>query len=51
MMMAPLVPTSVDDGVPLSRPVVALNVAQVGMPWMLNVSGSLSASMAVGWNE
>jgi hypothetical protein len=51
MTMAPLVPTSVDDGVPLSRPVVVLNVAQVGMPAMLNVSGSLSASLAVGWNE
>jgi hypothetical protein len=50
MTMPDVVPTFAVDGVPLNRPVDVLNVAQVGMPWMLNVSGSLSASVAVGWN-
>ncbi len=51
MTMPDVVPTFAVVGVPLSRPVVVLNVAQVGMPVMLNVNGSLSASLAVGWNE
>ena len=51
MTMPDVVPTFAVVGVPLSRPVVVLNVAQVGMPVMLNVNGSLSASLAAGWNE
>jgi hypothetical protein len=51
MTMPDVVPTFAVVGVPLSRPVVVLNVAQVGMPVMLNVNGSLSASLAAGWTE
>jgi hypothetical protein len=49
--MPDVVPTFAAAGVPLSRPVVVLNEAQAGLLWILNVSGSLSASLAVGWNE
>jgi hypothetical protein len=45
------VPTFVDAGVPCSRPVVVLNVAQLGRFTMLNVSVPPSGSLAVGWNE
>ncbi len=41
-------PAAVVPGVPDNRPVVASNVAQVGLLPMLNVSLSLSASEAVG---
>src|SRR4029077_12524804 len=37
-------------GVPCKRPVVVLKVAQVGLFAIVKVSGSLSASAAVGWN-
>jgi hypothetical protein len=49
--MPDVVPTFAAAGVPLNRPVVVLNIAQTGLFWMLNLSGSLSASLAVGWNE
>ena len=45
------VPTWLAVGVPCSRPVVVLNVAQLGRFVMLNVSVPPSASLAVGWNE
>ena len=51
IMMPDVVPTFAAAGVPLSRPVVVLNVAQAGLFWMLNVSLSPSLSVAVGWNE
>ena len=35
-------------GVPVSAPVAVLKAAQDGLFWMLNVKGSLSASLAVG---
>src|SRR6185369_10465102 len=40
----------VAPGVPERRPVLALNVAQVGRFAIVKVSASLSASAAVGWN-
>ncbi len=40
----------VAPGVPDRRPVLALNVAHVGRFAIVKVSGSLSASAAVGWN-
>jgi hypothetical protein len=49
MMMFPYVPTWLAVGVPESRPVVGLNVAQEGRFWMLKVSTSPSASVAEGW--
>ena len=45
------VPTLAAAGVPCSRPVVVLNVAQLGWFVMLNVSVPPSASPAVGVNE
>jgi hypothetical protein len=42
------VPPYAELGVPDSLPVDVLNVAQAGLPEMLNVSGSLFASLAVG---
>lgn len=42
------VPPYAELGVPESLPVDVLNVAQAGLPEMLNVSGSLFASFAVG---
>ena len=45
------VPTFAAPGVPLRRPFEVLNVAQAGLPVMLNVRGSPLASLAVGWNE
>ena len=51
MPMFANVPTLAAVGVPCSRPVVALNVAQLGWFAMLNVSVPPSASLAVGWNE
>ena len=45
------VPTFVVAGVPCSRPVVVLNVAQVGWLETLNVSVPPSESLAVGVNE
>ena len=41
---------SATSGVPLNRPVAVSNTAQLGGPWMLNVSASPSTSFAVGWN-
>src|SRR5262245_5063864 len=43
------VPTLAAAGVPCSCPVFALNVAHVGRFAIENVSGSESASAAVGW--
>jgi hypothetical protein len=51
MTMPDVVPTFALVGVPLSRPVVVLNVAQAGLFRMLNVSVSPSLSVAVGWKE
>ncbi len=51
MTMPDVVPTFAVVGVPLKRPVVVLNEAHAGLLWMLNVSGSLFASLAAGWNE
>ena len=45
------VPTLAAAGVPCSRPVVVLNVAQLGLFAMLNVSVPPSGSFAVGVNE
>jgi hypothetical protein len=42
-------PTSATAGVPVRRPVEVLNVAQLGLFEMLNVSVSPSASVALGW--
>ena len=44
------VPVVPDGGVPDSCPVPALNAAHAGRPAMLHVSGSPSASLAVGTN-
>src|SRR5262245_20012570 len=44
------VPTCAAVGVPVSRPFDVLKVAQAGLFWMLNVSVSLFASLAVGVN-
>ena len=49
-MLAKL-PTLVLAGVPLRAPVMVLNVAQEGWFWILKVSVSPSASLAVGVNE
>jgi hypothetical protein len=51
MPMPENVPTSPAAGVPCRRPVVALNVAQLGLFAMLNVSVPPSESLAVGVNE
>src|SRR5262245_13876607 len=51
MPMFANVPTLTDAGVPCNRPVVVLNVAQLGWFVMLNVSVPPSASVAVGVNE
>src|SRR5262245_15873361 len=51
MPMLANVPTLPAAGVPCSRPVVALNVAQPGRFVMLNVSVPPSESLAVGVNE
>ncbi len=51
MMMFANVAMSVSAGVPESRPVAVLNVAQAGRFWMLNVSVLPSGSLALGWNE
>ena len=49
LITIPLVmPTSLLPGMPVSVPVVVLKLAQLGLLLMLNVSGSLSASLAVG---
>ena len=45
------VPTLAAAGVPCNRPVVVLNVAQLGLFVMLNVSVPPSGSFAVGVNE
>jgi hypothetical protein len=50
MMMLEYVPTCCDVGVPDSLPVVLLNKAHAGLFAMENVSGSPSASLAVGVN-
>jgi hypothetical protein len=44
-------PTSPALGVPVSEPVVVLNVAQLGLLEIENVRASPSASFALGWNE
>jgi hypothetical protein len=49
IMMLDVVPAAV--GVPLRRPVVVLNVAQVGLLRIENVSALPSGSLAAGWNE
>ena len=51
MMMFENVATSASAGVPDSRPVDVLNVAQAGRFWMLNVSVLPSGSLALGWND
>ena len=43
-----VMPTSLLPGMPVSVPVVVLKLAQLGLLLMLNVSGSLSGSLAVG---
>ena len=48
--MLPNVPVVPTGGVPLNRPVVVLNAAQLGRPEIANVSGLPSASLAVGTN-
>jgi hypothetical protein len=48
IVMFAYVPTSAGAGVPDSRPVLVLNVAQAGLFWTLNASVSPSASAAVG---
>ena len=45
------VPVTPSTGVPLRVPVVASNVAQSGLPAILNVRLSPSGSLALGWNE
>jgi hypothetical protein len=49
IMINEYVPVAV--GVPLSRPVLVLNVAHAGLLRMENVSVLPSGSLAVGWNE
>src|SRR5690606_38540695 len=49
--MPVVVPRSAALGVPDNRPVLVLKLAQDGLLTMLNVSVSLSASLAVGVNE
>src|SRR6185295_1512446 len=49
MTMLLNVPILLAPGVPCSKPVLVLNVAQVGRFAIENVSGSESASAAVGW--
>ena len=49
--MLEYVPTWDDDGVPVSLPVVLLNVAQAGLFLTLNVSVLPSGSDAVGLKE
>jgi hypothetical protein len=51
MPMFANVPMFAATGVPCRRPVVVLNVAQLGLFAMLNVSVPPSASLAVGVNE
>ncbi len=52
LMTIPLcVPTAPAEGVPLSRPVALLKVAQLGRPVIENVSPSPSPSLADGVNE
>ena len=51
MPMFANVPMLADAGVPCTRPVVVLNVAQLGWFVMLKVSVPPSASLAVGVNE
>ena len=43
------VPDTVDEGVPLSRPVDASKLAHAGLLAIWNVSVSPSGSLAVGW--
>jgi hypothetical protein len=49
--MSPLGPTSASVGMPVIVPLAELNVAQAGMPVIVNVSASLSASLDVGTYE
>ena len=49
--MSANVPTFAAAGVPVRRPVVALNVAQLGRFAIANVSVPPSGSLAVGANE
>jgi hypothetical protein len=51
MAMAAVMPISEVPGVPVKRPVVALNVAHDGSFVILNVSGAPLVSEALGWNE
>src|SRR5688500_16094714 len=48
MVMRAEVPTSAAVGVPFSRPVLVLNVAQAGRFWMDQVSALPSGSLATG---
>jgi hypothetical protein len=47
----PYVPTSAATGVPLSWPVVTLNVAHDGLPVIAKVSAYPAASEALGWKR
>ena len=47
--MSGYTPAAAVVGVPESRPVLPLKVAQVGLFWMVYVSVSPSASAPVGW--
>ena len=51
ILMPEYVATSEALGVPVTRPVDALNVAHAGRPVTENVSVSLFGSLAEGWNE
>jgi hypothetical protein len=51
MTMLPNVPVVPTGGVPVRRPKLGSNVAQLGRPVIANVNGSPSGSLAVGTNR
>lgn len=50
IVISPDVPTFAAAGVPVTAPVLALKLAQAGRPEAVKLSGSPSASLALGVN-